>query len=162
MRPGPPPKPKHVLAMTGSWRADHREELGEFYDTLPEPPEFVRPRAADLFREACAALDNMGVLAKTDKHTVLRYALTLDRWYSAEEELAKNPIHFHCMVGRQGEEKAAKPSPFFAQSAACHEQLRQLEAVLGFTPADRTRLGMAVVDRQAKSADPMKALLAGG
>ena len=162
MRPGPPPKPKHVLAMTGSWRADHREELGEFYETLPEPPDFVRERAGELFREACAQLDSMGVLAKTDKHAVLRYAVTLDRWYSAEEELAKGAIHFHSMTGRQGEEKAAKPSPFFAQSAACHEQLRQLESVLGFTPADRTRLGMAVVDRQAKSADPMKALLAGG
>jgi P27 family predicted phage terminase small subunit len=162
MRPGPPPKPKHVLALTGSWRADHREELGEFYETLPEPPSFMRERAADFFREACAQLDAMGVLAKTDKHAVVRYAATLDRWYSAEEELAKNAIHFHSMVGRQGEEKASKPTPFFAQSAACHEQLRQLEAVLGFTPADRTRLGMTVMDKKAKSADPMKAVLAGG
>jgi P27 family predicted phage terminase small subunit len=160
MRRGPPPQPKHVLAMKGSWRADHREELGEFYDQLPEPPAFARPRAADFFREACHSLDGMGVLTKTDKHCVLRYAMTLDRWYSAEEELAKEAIHFSSKVGRGGEEKSAKPSAFFAQSAACHEQLRQLESVLGFTPADRTRLGMAVTERQGKTADPMDALLA--
>jgi P27 family predicted phage terminase small subunit len=148
--------------MKGSWRADHREELGEFYETLPEPPSFARERAAEFFREACKSLDSMGVLAKTDKHAVLRYAMVLDRWYSAEEELAKEAIHFSAKVGRGGEEKAAKPSPFFAQASACHEQLRQLEAVLGFTPADRTRLGMAVIDRQGKTADPMSALLAGG
>lgn len=162
MRRGPPPQPKHVLALKGSWRADHREELGEFYEQLPEAPPFLRDRAKAFFEEACANLDLMGVLAKTDKHAVVRYAATLDRWYSAEEELSKQAIHFHSMVGRQGEEKAAKPSPYFAQSAACHEQLRQLESVLGFTPADRTRLGMAVIERRTKAADPMAKLLSSG
>lgn len=162
MRRGPPPKPKHVLAMTGSWRANHREELGDFYEKLPEPPEFLRERAADFFREACRQLDQMGVLAKTDKHAVLRYAATLDRWYSAEEQLAKNEIHYHAKAGRGGEEKAAKPTPEFAQSAACHDQLRQLESVLGFTPADRTRLGMAIVEKNAAAGDPMSALLNSG
>lgn len=148
--------------MSGSWRADHREELGDFYDKLPEPPEFLRERAAAIFREACLNLDQMGVLAKTDKHAVVRYAATLDRWYSAEEELAKTAIHYHAKVGRQGEEKAAKPTPEFAQSAACHDQLRQLESVLGFTPADRTRLGMAIVEKKAAAGDPMSALLNSG
>ena len=162
MRRGPPPKPKHVLAIAGSWRADHREELGDFYEKMPDPPTFLRPRAAEFFREACLGLDAMGVLAKTDTHLVVRYAAVLDRWYSAEEELAKSQIHFHSMTGRSGEEKSAKPSPYFAQSAACHEQLGQIESVLGFTPADRTRLGTAVIDRQAKTPDPMDALLKGG
>lgn len=160
MRRGPPPQPKHVLALKGSWRADHREELGEFYEQLPDPPEFARERAKEFFREACLHLDAMGVLAKTDKHCVLRYALTLDRWYSAEEELAKATIHFDAKIGRAGEEKSAKPTPYFAQSAACHEQLRQLESVLGLTPADRTRLGMSVIERQGRSSDPMDDLLA--
>lgn len=161
MRRGPPPKPRHVLAMSGSWRANDRQELGEFYEQLPEPPDFLRPRAADLFREACRNLDQMGVLAKTDVHSVVRYAAVLDRWYSAEEELAKNAIHYHAMVGRGGEEKSAKPSPFFSQSTACHDQLRQLESVLGFTPADRTRLGMAVVEKSSKTTDPMSDVLSG-
>lgn len=163
MRRGPPPQPKHVLAMTGSWRSDYREELGEFFesDALPQPPEFMRDRAKDFFREACINLDRMGVLAKTDIHVVVRYAATLDRWYSAEEQLAKSEIHYHAMVGRQGEEKAAKPTPYFSQSAACHEQLRQLESVLGFTPADRARLGMAVIEKGKGAADPMGKLLGG-
>lgn len=159
---GPAPQPKHVLALKGSWRANTREELGEFYITLPEPPEFLRPRAKEFFYESCANLDVMGVLAKTDKHAVVRYAITLDRWYSAEEQLAKEEIHFQAMVGRQGEQKSAKPTPAFAQSLACHDQLRQLETVLGFTPADRTRLGMAVVERRTKDADPMAKLLSSG
>lgn len=161
MRRGPAPKAKHVLAMSGSWRADHREELGEFYEQLPNPPEFMRDRAADFFREACANLDQMGVLAKTDTHAVVRYAATLDRWYSAEEMLAKQAIHYEAKVGRGGEEKAAKPTPYFAQAAACHDQLRQLESVLGFTPADRTRLGMAIVEKNSKTVDPMSAVLSG-
>ena len=126
------------------------------------PPEFLRPRAAALFTEACIALDSMGVLAKTDRHAVVRYAAILDRWYSAEEEMAKDTIHYVSMTGRGGEMRAAKPSPAFAQATACHEQLRQLETVLGFTPADRTRLGSSAADKQAKSADPMSALLARG
>lgn len=162
MPKGPPPQPKHVLALKGSWRANTREELGEFYDSLPEPPEFLRPRAKDFFYEACQNLHAMGVMAKTDKHAVVRYAITLDRWYSAEEQLAKEEIHYQAMSGRQGEQKSAKPSPAFAQSIACHDQLRQLETVLGFTPADRTRLGMAVVERQTKAADPMAKLLSSG
>lgn len=162
MRRGPPPEPKHVLALKGSWRANFREELGEFYDQLPPAPAFLRPRAAEFFTEACRHLDSMGVLAKTDAHAVVRYSAVLDRWYSAEEELSKEAIHFTAMMGRGGEQKASKPSPAFAQSAACHEQLRQLESVLGFTPADRTRLGMAVIDKSSKSTDPMGALLAGG
>jgi P27 family predicted phage terminase small subunit len=161
-RPGPPPKPKHVLALADSWRADYREELGEFYEKLPEPPVFLRDRAKEFFREACRNLDKMGVLAKTDTHTVVRYAATLDRWYSAEEEMAKSAIHYYAMAGRQGEEKAAKPSPFFAQSAACHDHLRQLEAVLGFTPADRARLGMAVIEKGKDASDPMGKLLGSG
>lgn len=160
--PGPAPQAKHVLALKGSWRANKREELGEFYDSLPEPPEFLRPRAKQFFAEACVNLDAMGVLAKTDKHIVVRYAITLDRWYSAEEVLAGEQIHYQSMVGRNGEQKSAKPTPAYAQSIACHEQLRQLEAVLGFTPADRTRLGMAVIERRTQAADPMAKLLSSG
>jgi len=157
-RRGPPPRPKHVMALAGSWRADHREELGSFFDTLPDPPAWMRPRAQAIFSETCHHLDEMGVLARSDIYVVSRYAAVLDRWLSAEEELSKSAIHFHAMAGRNGEEKSAKPSPAFAQSAACHDQLRNLETVLGLTPADRTRLGVSVMDKQ-QAVDPMSKLL---
>lgn len=157
-RRGPPPQPKHVMALAGSWRADHREELGSFFDTLPEAPEWMRERARAIFTETCRHLDTMGVLARSDVHVVSRYAAILDRWLSAEEELAKSTIHFHAMAGRNGEEKSAKPSPAFSQAAACHDQLRNLETVLGLTPADRTRLGVAVMDKK-QAVDPMSKLL---
>jgi P27 family predicted phage terminase small subunit len=159
---GPAPKPKHVLALNGSWRANKRDELGEFYEELPEPPAFLRDRAKQFFVESCINLDAMGVLAKTDKHVVVRYAATLDRWYSAEEAMAGETMHYLSMTGRQGEMKSAKPTPAFAQASACHDQLRQLETALGFTPADRTRLGMAAAERRTQVADPMAKLLSSG
>jgi len=159
MRRGPPPQPKHVLALKGSWRADYREELGKFHDEMPMPPEWMRPRAAAIFVEVCLLLKDMGVLAKTDERVAHRYAAVQDRWLSAEEELAKTTMHYSAMAGRAGEDKAVKPSAAFAQASACHDQLRNLETVLGLTPADRTRLGMAVIDRSRNNTDPMDKLL---
>lgn len=112
--------------------------------------------------EAVRSLDEMGVLAKTDIHTVIRYATTLDRWYTAEEELAKTGIHYIALTGRDGEQKACKPSPAMAQANICHDQLKQLEATLGFTPGDRARLGTSPPQPKAKTADPMKAVLGCG
>ena len=49
-----------------------------------------------------------------------------------------------------------RPSKWQAQSNNCHEQLRQLETVLGLTPADRTRMGYKAVK---KVVDPVEAVL---
>lgn len=88
---------------------------------------------------------DMGTLAVSDTEVIARYSAIWDRYVSAEEELKEivEPM-IEVFDPTTGAFKFSRPCGALAMSNLCHEQLRQLETVLGLTPADRTRLGMAV------------------
>jgi P27 family predicted phage terminase small subunit len=121
--------------------AGERRQTGRRGDTLPEPPGFLTDRAKEIFRETAGRLDAVNVLAETDAGVLARYAAVLDRWEQAEAALAASgPIHYARLVNRAGDPASAVALPAMMQAAKSHDQLRQLETVLGLTPADRTRL----------------------
>jgi P27 family predicted phage terminase small subunit len=154
---GPAPTPKHVLQMRGSREATGREELGVSVSVDPEPPEWMRPAAREMFRLVCGYTRRMGTLAESDTEVICRYAIVWDRWREAEINLAKSDCGYVEVTAPDGSLRFSRPSKWQSQSNHCHEQLRQLETVLGLTPADRTRLGygaVKVID------DPMDTLLA--
>lgn len=158
MAKGRPPTPKAVLQLRGSKLANSRAELGSMVtDSLPEPPTYLKPRAAQMFLQVCSWTRDMGTLADSDAEVIARYAATWDRWVTAEEAL-KDIEHAYIEVcdPKTGDYKFSRPCGPMAQSSAMHEQMRQLETVLGLTPADRTRLGYGVKEIEV---DPVDSLL---
>ena len=157
MTRGPMPTPKHILALRGSKEAKYREELGDLVDSLPDPPEWITERAKEKFTEVCGYMQSMGTLAKSDLEVVTRYVTIWDRWRTAEEYLAKGADTFIEVLAPDGSLRFSRPSKYQAEVNQCHEQLRQLETVIGLTPADRTRLGYKAVKQVV---DPVEAVLA--
>lgn len=143
---GPAPTPKHILSLRGSKEAKYREELGNKPAELPEPADWLRPAAKEMFRRVAGFCLGMGTLAESDEQVIARYAITWDKWQEAERELAKpNAEAWREVLAPDGSLRFSRPTKWQAQSSMCHEQLRQLETVLGLTPADRTRLGYGAV-----------------
>ena len=158
MSKGRPPTPKHILDARGSKHARGRSELGDLRSDLPEPPDHLKPRAAAMFIQVAAWCRSMGTLAVSDTEVIARYAAIWDRYKSAEEELKEIPEPMiEVFDERTGSYKFSRPCGALALSNLCHEQLRQLETVLGLSPVDRTRLGMGASKPQE---DPVATLLA--
>jgi len=145
MARGPAPTPKHILALRGSEEASGREELGTPLNALPEPPDWLRPAAKEMFSLVCGYTQRMGTLAESDVEVIARYAIIWDRWREAEMNLAKGESGWIEVLAPDGSLRFSRPNRWQSQSNHCHEQLRQLETVLGLTPADRTRLGYGAV-----------------
>jgi P27 family predicted phage terminase small subunit len=155
MAKGPAPTPKHILQLRGSKEAKYREELGTPPDAVPEPPDWMRPASQEMFRLVCGFLLRMGTLAESDAQVIARYAIVWDKWQEAERNLAKTGECYREVCGPDGSLRFCRPTKWQSQSNHCHEQLRQLETVLGLTPADRTRLGYGAVK---VTTDPVDAL----
>ena len=145
MARGPAPTPKHILSLRGSKEAKYREELGTPASAMPEPPEWLRPAAKEMFRLVCGYTARMGTLAESDTEVICRYAIIWDRWREAEMNLAKMDSGWIEVLAPDGSLRFSRPNRWQSQANSCHEQLRQLETVLGLTPADRTRLGYGAV-----------------
>lgn len=141
MAKGPAPTPKHILSLRGSKEAKYREELGTPVNEIPDAPDWLRPAAQEMFRLVCGYTQNMGTLAESDVQVIARYAVIWDRWQEAERKLASGEGGWQEVLAPDGSLRFVRPTKWMAQSNHCHEQLRQLETVLGLTPADRTRLG---------------------
>lgn len=155
MARGPAPLPKHVLKLRGSEEANYREELGTPPKNMPEPPEWMRPAAKAMFSLVCVYSARMGTLAESDAEVIARYSIIWDRWQEAEKHLAKMESGWVEVLAPDGSLRFSRPSRWQSQSNHCHEQLRQLETVLGLTPADRTRMGYGAVK---VTTDPVDAL----
>ena len=115
-------------------------KTGEPLREIPEPPAYLRPRAAENFRQTCAILISTGAITAGDLPLVERYAATLDRWQSAEERLAKDSLHWERLVDRKGDDASSVPLPAMSQSIKMAEMLLKMESALGLNPVERSRL----------------------
>lgn len=157
MAKGPAPTPKHILALRGSKEANYREELGTPLSDLPTPPDYLKPAAQAMFTLVCGYTQRMGTLAESDVEVIARYSAVWDRWRTAEEQLKKLDSGWVEVTAPDGSLRFSRPNKWMSQANSSHEQLRQLETVLGLTPADRTRMGYHA---EKVVLDPMDALLA--
>lgn len=139
--------------MRGSKEANYREELGTPLAELPAPPEWLRPAAKQMFTQVCEFTQRMGTLAESDLQVISRYAIVWDKWQEAEKHLAQSGECWREVLAPDGSLRFCRPTKWQSQSNHCHEQLRQLETVLGLTPADRTRLGYGAVKVEADPTD---------
>jgi|LauGreDrversion4_2_1035121.scaffolds.fasta_scaffold674832_2 P27 family predicted phage terminase small subunit len=142
--------------------ADGVRRCGEPLREVPEPPAFLRPRAAEKFQSTCEYLIALGSITVGDLGLVARYAATFDRWLSAEEELAKGKIHWERLVTRTGDDGSAVPLPAMLQASKMSEALLKLEAALGLNPVERARLpvNQPVMTLEEELADEIAAMRA--
>jgi P27 family predicted phage terminase small subunit len=103
----------------------------------------------------------MGVLAQSDVEIVARYSTTLDMLHQAQEQLKDEvePVR-EIVDDKTGQMKFTRDCAAFDLFQKCHAMLRQMEAVLGLSPADRTKLGIARTEQQKVGGDPFADLLA--
>jgi P27 family predicted phage terminase small subunit len=141
---GRPPKPKHILELRGSKHAKNREELGSAPDKM-EAPAWLKPRAKQIFARLVDWLTEMGTLAKTDEHVLIRYCVVYVLWEYAAQQLQNTDLAYVEVTGPDGSLRFSRATGIATQARECGEQLRHLETVLGLTPADRTRLGYGAV-----------------
>lgn len=171
-RRGPPPTPKAILALRGSWRA--KENAGQPIVTPGRPscPKHLTGDTRKAFAATAQILDRMGVLAKHEGVPLERYAVALVAWRAAIAFLATNgttyPIKSTGIIRRDkgGEVIATDPPPSYIgrlgkdadgnqeylvawgehhqvrQRDRLAEELRKMEGRFGLTPADRTRVQM--------------------
>lgn len=151
---GRPPKPKHILELTGSKHAKGREELGTA-PAVMQAPEWLKPRARAIFGRLVEWLTKMGTLAETDEHVLIRYCVVYVMWEYAAQQLQAIDLAYVEVTAPDGSLRFSRATGVATQARECGEQLRHLETVLGLTPADRTRLGYGAVKVVA---DPVDAL----
>ena len=153
---GRPPKPKHLLKLHGSKRANDREELGTAPAAPMEPPDWLKPRAKAVFRQVCGWLAQMGTLAESDLSVIVRYAATYCLWEFSAQQLQGADMGYVEVTAPDGSLRFSRPNRVMTQFRDTGEALRHLETVLGLTPADRTRLGYGATKVES---DPMEELL---
>jgi hypothetical protein len=142
---GRPPTPKNILEIRGSKHAKNREELGSApTDPLP-PPEWLKPRAREIFSRVVEWLAGMGTLAVSDEHVITRYAAIYVMWEHAMQQLQSIDATYVEVLAPDGSIRFSRPTAMAMQARECGDQLRHLETVLGLTPGDRTRLGYGAV-----------------
>lgn len=159
---GRPPTPQHILAIRGSKHAKNREELGEAPDEPILPPEWLKPRAKEVFQAVVEWLAGMGTLAKSDVHVITRYSATYCLWEFAAQKLQEVDMGYVEVTAPDGALRFVRPNGLMAQFKEAGEALRHLETVLGLTPGDRTRLGYGAVKVTHDPTDELFKRQAGG
>lgn len=117
---------------------------------LPSPPDHLDERGATTWRHALTLGERW--IAETDLQLLTRYCEALDEREELKQLVAKNGL---VSIGSQGQEVI---SPYYKALKDLDRDLTRYEGLLGFTPADRARLGVAEVREQSK----LETFLGGG
>ena len=157
---GRPPKPKAILQLSDPAAARRRKEIGIPPKHLPLVPPHLNASASDIFLNTCELLHGLGVMAVSDVEVIGRYSIVLDLNHQAAVEMNDDPEKVVPIHDQQtGELRFTRNAPAWELFLQTSEQLKKLEAVLGLSPVDRTRLGIARSNTQAKPGDSFEELL---
>jgi P27 family predicted phage terminase small subunit len=133
---GPSPTPKELLKLRGSWRGDVGD--GQFTPQMGKPaaPKYLTARGKSCWRYMVKHLDNMGVLAMTDRNALARYCHLYARWRDAVDH-----------VTQFGDVDDGKERVQAKREITLSEQLLKLEREFGLTPSARARIANTVEDK---------------
>jgi P27 family predicted phage terminase small subunit len=148
---GPPPKPTALKRVQGTYRRD-RAARNE-----PRPPPGLPPCPRDLspvarreYRRLGKQLLASGLMTEVDRPMLANLAAIWARWLAAERELERSGVVVRSPTGYP------VTSPFLHVANACLKQLRLLLSEFGCSPASRTRISVAEME---KLDDPFEAYL---
>lgn len=138
-RRGPRPKPEALRQAKrgeagGSTRSKPQPPAA-VDDQVPEPPQWLRPLAAEEWHRVVPQLHELGLLARLDLSVVEAYCQTWARWREAETHLVAEGATY-TITTKQGDQYE-QASPWVAISRQSLAELRRLAAEFGMTPAGR-------------------------
>lgn len=136
---GPAPTPHKLLALRGSWRAEHSRDTVQAPPQIPEPPSWLGAEARPIWDKVTAQLGALGLLAAVDEMPLARYCEMMVRWIKAKEFVDKHGDS-HPVLGKRDRVIGMKLVPQMKILKEFGAELRSLEAQFGMTPAARTRI----------------------
>jgi P27 family predicted phage terminase small subunit len=145
--PGPPPKPNEIKRKTGN---PGKRKLPKASNVIALPPvasnapEHLGPQGKELW---AAMRERAAWLAETDRATLLLVCEMWDRRADLMTRLAASDPVLYTDKGY------AYANPIVGMLSTMERDIARLFGVLGFTPADRTRMGLAEVKAQSKLAE---------
>lgn len=145
--PGPPPKPNEIKRKTGN---PGKRKLPKASNVIALPPvaaqapEHLGTHGALLWS---AMRERASWLAETDRPTLLLLCEKWDRRADLQARLATSDPVLYTDKGY------AYANPIVGMLSTIETEIARLLGVLGFTPADRTRMGLAEVKAQSKLAE---------
>jgi P27 family predicted phage terminase small subunit len=150
-RPGRPSKPTERKRRSGN--PGHRPlpepvQILPATDGPPTPPESLKDAGRALWEAVWR--DGAGWLAPSDTLAVRMLTETFDELEAVRADLVQEGRTFVTEKGYRG------PHPLLAHERALAAQLVTLLSVLGFTPTDRARLGLAEVKRMSGLAEVLE------
>ena len=144
MPPGPPPKPTELKRKTGN---PGKQKLPKVADViaLPTVTEVPPAHLGEQGRELWSACRSKAAwIAETDKPTLL---LLCEKWDRRSELMARLSTEDDVLYTDKG---YAYANPRVGMLSTVENEIAKLLSVLGFTPADRTRMGLAEVKARSK------------
>lgn len=149
--PGPPPIPLERKRARGN---PGKQSLPAETDTaalrpakgVPTPPEHLQDRGLEVWRRVWKAAGQW-ISPETDRELLVRYCEAQDEREDLRDWVAKNGVSTQ---GSQGQEVTA---PQVKRLEAVEKQMTKYEQLLGLTPVDRSRLGLAEVKKASALED---------
>ena len=128
---GPKPTPTAILERRGSWRANHRPDVGmqESLPELPACPEWVSFRGRQVWHVIGPIVVHLGLLTKEYVPTL---GLTVDAlavYVERSKEAAKTPFCYET-------ENGPKEHPIHRAADRARAEMRKWIAIWGLSPAD--------------------------
>jgi P27 family predicted phage terminase small subunit len=130
----PKPTAKKELAGNPGKRALNQTEPEFSAVTNVEPPEWMAPRAADMWRMLVPELLREKVLRITDLHNVEAFCTAYDKWRMAEEAVQQYGI---MVTSAQG---SPMKNPALTAANEAMRQIVTFGSLLGLDPSSRARV----------------------
>ena len=140
---GRKPKPTHLKVVTGTDRADRRNDAEpKPKRALPKPPVHLSLDAQEEWERVCKSLHNLGVMTDLDRAALAAYCQAYGRWVQAERALAKmaerDPVTSGLMIKTQ--QGNAIQNPLVGSANKAMADMVRYAAEFGMTPSARSRI----------------------
>jgi P27 family predicted phage terminase small subunit len=137
---GPKPTPTRILQMRGSWRGNSRLSEPQLPAQTPEPPQSLIGEALAEWSRICPVLARAGVLTAADRAVLVTYCQIWSDLQEIEQSCRKDGKLAPLMQTAAGN---WVQNPIIGLRNTLRKQLREYAALLGITPADRSRVSSA-------------------
>lgn len=139
---GPKPTPTAVLSVRGSWRADRRTDEPEFPPGAPECPSYIIGEALVEWERVVPILMASRVLTEGDLSALVSYCRFWGEYLKFQTRCDK-------LLEKTKGPFAHYPQEYALRNSA-YDRMSKAAALLGLSPADRTRVKAAAPEKLKK------------
>lgn len=136
---GPPPTPKRILELRGSWRAKTGADTLDVDPETPDPPHWMNELELSVWHRLVELLCNLRIIGIIDQYALSRYCVLSARFLEIREFLQENGDTFPVKSG-SGITTMRKQWPQVKEMGNIADKLLRLEKEFGMTPSARARI----------------------